>query len=89
MIMEPVSVSQSVSRLCKWKSRERRRCESFYLVDTHYYREFQKRKMEAFSSIMVSGLSAGYEIYTFEEHIFTGRMREKGCGDILFNSETI
>lgn len=46
--------------------------ESFYLVDTHYNREFQKSKMEALRSIMVSRLSSRNEIYTFEEHFTRG-----------------
>lgn len=40
---------------------------------------------------MVSGLSACYEIYTFEEH-FSGRMREERRGlhrgDILLDTQT-
>lgn len=71
-IMEPAPVSQSVRRLCKWKSGARWRWESFYLVDTHYKGEFQTSKMEALRSIMVSRLSARNEIYTFEEHFTRG-----------------
>lgn len=66
------SASQSVRRLCKWKSGPRWRWESFYLVDTHYKGEFQTSEMEALRSIMVSALSARNEIYTFEEHFTRG-----------------
>lgn len=75
--MVPLPVSQTVSQSAVFANgnAEMRTDEIpffffFYLVDTRYNKEFHRSEMEALRSIMVSGLSAGNEIYSVFEEVF-------------------